>query len=145
MTYCDPQFSSSPLFLDGSASPGLCCLGSLSWTLWYLGYPEQAVQRNNMALTSAYDLGHPVSLGIALTFATALHMLRQEWQSLRERAEALWELAAQHGFAHQKSHSVTYSTTSTLWKRLTDSSSVLFYSHCTTLRAQSPDRVMPKR
>ena len=108
MTYYDPQLSSSALFFDGSASPGLVCLGSLSWTLWYLGYPEQALQRSNVALMLAYELGHPLSLGIALTFAAALHMFRQEWQALRERAEALWGLATQHGFAHLLASATRY-------------------------------------
>lgn len=32
-------------------SPGLTCLSYLSWTLWHLGYPDQARQRSQEALT----------------------------------------------------------------------------------------------
>jgi predicted ATPase len=104
------EFSSVEYTTDIKVSrlTGIPCLGSLSWTLWYLGYPEQALQRSNVALMLAYELGHPLSLGIALTFAAALHMFRQEWQALRERAEALWGLATQHGFAHLLASATRY-------------------------------------
>jgi DNA-binding winged helix-turn-helix (wHTH) protein/predicted ATPase len=116
MTYYDPQRSGRYIFPDGSAAPGPVCLGSLSWTLWYLGYPEQALQRSHAALTLAYELGHPVSLGIALTCAATLHMFRQEWQMLRERAEALWALAAKHGFAQQMASATRYRGIALFWQ-----------------------------
>jgi hypothetical protein len=35
-------------------------------TLWYLGYPDQALQMGQQALTLAQDLSHPFSLAFAL-------------------------------------------------------------------------------
>ena len=49
-------------------------------TLWYLGYPDQALQRSHEALTLAQELAHPFSLGFALFFAAWLHHLRREGQ-----------------------------------------------------------------
>ena len=48
-------------------------------TLWYLGYPDQALQRSHEALTLARELAHPFSLAIALFFAAWLHQFRREW------------------------------------------------------------------
>ncbi len=30
------------------------------WTLWLLGYPDQALQRSHEALTLAQELAHPL-------------------------------------------------------------------------------------
>ncbi len=34
----------------------------MSWTLWFLGYPDQALKRSHEALTLAQGLSHPYSL-----------------------------------------------------------------------------------
>src|SRR5712691_6749479 len=39
----------------------LSCLRALSVTLWFLGYPDQALQRSAEALALAYALSHPYS------------------------------------------------------------------------------------
>lgn len=46
--------------------PGVVCLSRLAWTLWYLGYPEQALQCSRQALDLATLLKHPFSIGYAL-------------------------------------------------------------------------------
>jgi predicted ATPase len=79
--------------------PALSCLGILSLTLWFLGYPDQALQRSHEALALAQASSHPYSLARALANAAALHALRREWQVLQERAEALQTLATAQGFA----------------------------------------------
>jgi predicted ATPase/class 3 adenylate cyclase len=67
--------------------------------LWALGYPDQAVQRSQEALTLAHALAHPHSLVEALRFSAHLHARRREWQTAQEYAEALLALATEHGFA----------------------------------------------
>jgi len=81
------------------ADPWLGCLGALSMTLWFLGYPDQALQRSTEALAQAHELSHPYSLARVLVDAAYLHWFCREWSRLRERAEALRALAAAHGFA----------------------------------------------
>ena len=39
------------------------------WTLWFLGYPDQALKRSHEALALAQELSHPYSLAYALIFA----------------------------------------------------------------------------
>ena len=48
------------------ADPWLGCLGALSVTLWFLGYPDQALQRSAEALAMAHELSHPYSLARVL-------------------------------------------------------------------------------
>jgi class 3 adenylate cyclase/predicted ATPase len=70
-------------------------------TLWYLGYPDQALQRSHEAIALAQELPHPYSLTYALNFAAILHCLRREDQSAQERAEAAIALSREQGFTQQ--------------------------------------------
>jgi hypothetical protein len=56
-------------------------------TLWVQGYPEQALERANEALTLAQHLEHPFTLARGLYWTSLLHQLRREWQVVSERAE----------------------------------------------------------
>jgi predicted ATPase len=66
--------------------------------LWFLGYPDQAVQRCQEALTMAHALEHPWTLAQALRFSAQLQARRREWQRAQAHAEALLALATEHGF-----------------------------------------------
>ena len=66
--------------------------------LWFLGYPDQALQRSHEALTLAQELSHPFSLAYALGCAAALHQLRREVQAAQERTEAVIALSTEQGF-----------------------------------------------
>jgi predicted ATPase len=95
----DPQQHRSHALLYGGHDPGVCCLSHGAWSLWSLGYPDQALQSVREALTLAHALAHPFSLAIALRFATMLYQSRQEPQAAHERAEAFVVLAEEQGFA----------------------------------------------
>jgi predicted ATPase len=72
--------------------------GYTAWTLWLLGYPEQAQQRNHQALTLAHALAHPFSQVVALLYAAMFHLLRREGPAAQERAEMELALATEYGF-----------------------------------------------
>jgi class 3 adenylate cyclase/predicted ATPase len=78
---------------------GMDALAHGAWVLWYLGYPEQALQRSQAALNLAQELSHPYSLAHALFCAAWLHHLRREAPIVQKQAEAAMTLAAEHGFA----------------------------------------------
>ena len=78
--------------------PGVICHAYAALTLWWLGYPEQALRRSHQAVTLARELAHPFSLGIALVFAAWLHLLRRAGPLTQECADAAIALAAEHGF-----------------------------------------------
>jgi len=67
-------------------------------TLWYLGYPAQALERSHEAIALAQELAHSYSLAYALYFATVLHCLRRETPAAQAQAEALIALARQQEF-----------------------------------------------
>jgi predicted ATPase len=78
---------------------GVDALAHGAWILWYLGYPEQALQRSHAALALARKLSHTYSVAHALWCAAWLHQLRREAYATQEQAEATIALATEHGFA----------------------------------------------
>ena len=78
----------------------VCNLTYASWTLWLLGYADQALKRGYEALTWAQELSHSFSLAFALTGAAETHLLRREWQAAQEWAEALITLSNEQGFPY---------------------------------------------
>jgi predicted ATPase len=78
--------------------PGVHCLTSMAETLWYLGYPDQALTRMHQALTLARELAHPFSLAFTQVLMAILHQLRRDVPLAHESAEAAFTLATQHGF-----------------------------------------------
>jgi predicted ATPase len=79
--------------------PGVGCNSMAAWTLWLLGYPDQARERIRQAITLAQAPPHPYSLAYALAFAGSLHQHLKEGKATQERAEALISLCTEQGFA----------------------------------------------
>jgi class 3 adenylate cyclase/tetratricopeptide (TPR) repeat protein len=65
--------------------------------LWFLGYPDQALQRSHEALTLAQSLD-PYTLYSVLQRVGLVHELRREVQVAHARFEAALALATEHGF-----------------------------------------------
>ena len=78
--------------------PRVGCLAFAAWALWHLGYPDQAMEKGDEAITLAREPLHPFSLVWALTPAGIVHQHRKEWQAARERSETVIALCADHGF-----------------------------------------------
>ena len=74
------------------------CQSFAAMALWFLGYPDQALQRSREALTLAQELSHPYSLAVALDWTAWLHQYRREGQRTQERAEAAIVLSTEQGF-----------------------------------------------
>jgi predicted ATPase len=100
MTFYDIQLHRSLAFRAGQ-DPGVTSLACVSWALWVLGYPDQAQQRSQEALTLAEELAHSASLAYALHFAGVVHQLRREEHAAHTRAEAVMMLATEQGFAQR--------------------------------------------
>jgi predicted ATPase len=92
----DPQ--KHPRFTVGTADPRIDCLSYVSWALWNLGYPDQALERSHEAITLAQGLSHSYSLAYASACAAGLHSSRREWRQTRECAEKAITLSTEHGF-----------------------------------------------
>jgi predicted ATPase len=96
----DPQRHATLHTIPGSTRHyGVSCRAHLAWILWILGYPDQAVQRHQEALTMAHALAYPYGLAEVLRDSALLHAHRREWQTVQAHVEALLNLATEHGFA----------------------------------------------
>lgn len=77
-------------------SPRVECLYYGALALWCLGAPDQALQRSQAACTLARELGHPLSLAMALYWAARIHVLRGEAHAAQNQAEAAIALCTEH-------------------------------------------------
>jgi predicted ATPase len=91
----DPKQHHASAFLSHAV---VMCHSFAAWTLWWLGYPDQACTRNDEAVTLAQQIGYPYSLSYALSSAAMFHQLRHEVRWTQERAEAALSLAKEQGF-----------------------------------------------
>jgi hypothetical protein len=78
---------------------GLSSLSFAAETLWFRGYPDQALERVRYARSLAQALSHPLSLAEALGHVAFVHLFRREDQGAHTHAETLLTLAHEHGFA----------------------------------------------
>src|SRR5712692_3712217 len=76
---------------------GVLGLSYLAWTLWHLGYPDQALERIHEAFTAAHELSNPSSLTAALYGAAPLCQWRREGRAAQERTEATIALSTEYG------------------------------------------------
>lgn len=100
----DSRTHRSDLFRYGGADAGVSCLFTMSWILWMLGYPEQALQRMDEALRLAQEISHVFSLTFVLTRTAILYQCLREAQSAQEQAEAAIVLATEQEFSYLVSH-----------------------------------------
>jgi class 3 adenylate cyclase/predicted ATPase len=94
----NPQQHRSLTFRHGR-DPGIIIRYVAAGVLWLLGYPSQALQQSQEAITLAQELGHAYGLAQALCRAADLHLHRREGAAAHARAEATIALATEHGFA----------------------------------------------
>ncbi len=99
----DAHPSHAAAFLYGE-DVGVTSRSRDSWTLWYLGYPAQALARSQAAVTLAHQLAHPLSLSFAWGEAAALHQFRREGQAAQAHAAAALQLATEQGFPHWRAY-----------------------------------------
>jgi predicted ATPase/DNA-binding winged helix-turn-helix (wHTH) protein len=79
--------------------PGVSCLIYAALLQWFLGYPDQAIQRGDEALTLAQGLAHPHSLAFAQSFLATVQQLCWAARPAQAWAEASIALCREQGFA----------------------------------------------
>ena len=94
----DPPQHRSLMFLYG-IDPKVVCLFFLAQTLWYLGYPQQALQRIQEVLALAQELAHPYGWAGTLGCAALVHQHCGDTRTTQARAEAAIALSTEQGFA----------------------------------------------
>jgi predicted ATPase len=97
----DPERHRQDIGIDA----GVGCLSYGAWTLWHLGYPDQALKRGNEARASAQ--GHLLSLAFAELFLGVLHQFRGEVRAAQETAEGVIALSAERGLTDYLARATT--------------------------------------
>jgi predicted ATPase len=92
-----PDQSRALVFRMGQ-DPGVACRVLAAVTLWFLGYPEQALAHVHDALALAHALSHPFSLVFARLFAAFVYQWRRDMPAVQAQAEAAVALATEQGF-----------------------------------------------
>jgi predicted ATPase len=95
--YAAEQHSLASLHRQG---PGVTCLTYAALSLWLLGYPDQALQRAQEALTLAREVSRPFLWAYTLTALVLLHQLRREEHHVQEWAEAIITVSREEGFPY---------------------------------------------
>ncbi len=71
----------------------------LSWSLWFLGYPDQALRLKRDLLARVRELGYPYILAFTLGMSGCVtRALRGEIGRLQEQAQELLDLSTEKGF-----------------------------------------------
>jgi predicted ATPase len=83
--------------------PGVFSTTVSGWVQWFLGYPDQALERANRAIDLARELGHPQSLEHAFGSAAYALLLCRDIEQVKARAEDALTIARERGFAYRES------------------------------------------
>jgi predicted ATPase len=70
-----------------------------AWSLWLLGYPDQALERGRQSLALLERIKHPYTQSRALYWNAVPHHFRREWPVVEKMAAGAMRSAAEHGFA----------------------------------------------
>jgi tetratricopeptide (TPR) repeat protein len=79
--------------------PQAASLLLLSWDLWILGYPDQALSRVSEALHLARDLVQPYSISFAHYMTSVVHLLRGEPAAALASAETSLDVSREQRFS----------------------------------------------
>ena len=71
----------------------------LAWTLWMLGYPDQALEQSRQSVAAARELRHPFSVALALNFSEWLFQFCGDVVQANKTVVEALELSHKHGFA----------------------------------------------
>jgi serine/threonine protein kinase/predicted ATPase len=96
--FYNPEQHSFLAFIYGS-DLGVFALGFTSWTLLFLGYPDQALKRSKETISLAQELDHPFSLIFALNLAgNTVNRLLHEVRASRKYSKEVMRLSREKGF-----------------------------------------------
>ena len=95
----DPERHKGLASTYGGLDPGVCCLEYVAWTLWLLGYPDQALKRADEAQPLAKRVANLYTQSRSLYWDSLLRQFTGQWDVLRERIEVAISMATEHGFA----------------------------------------------
>ena len=87
----------SHMFVYGQ-DPGTVSGIYMSFILWHLGFPDQALRTIKKAVVLAGELKHSFTSAFALLGAAWVHQLRHEVETVQAEAEKALAISIEHGF-----------------------------------------------
>ncbi|MFQ5937124.1 MAG: adenylate/guanylate cyclase domain-containing protein, partial [Acidiferrobacterales bacterium] len=83
----------------GGHDPGVCAHNNLGISLWYLGYPDQALAQSQQAMQLAELLSHPMSLALAFSYSCWTRHCRGEANDTRQGTKDTIRQCTEHSVA----------------------------------------------
>ena len=99
----DPERHRQDIGIDSRVA----CLSYGAWTLWHLGYPDQALKSGYEARASAQGLSQTPNLAFAELFLGVLHQFRGEVSAAQETAQGVIALSAERGLTDYSARATT--------------------------------------
>jgi predicted ATPase len=94
VSFYDPHQHHHSFVLLGGSDAGPAALAYDACCLWSLGYPDQAVDRNQEALALARELDHPFTMADVLSYGGCIFSaMRRDAHALKDSAEKLMQLS----------------------------------------------------
>ena len=93
----DPDRHASTAFAYGQDF-GVACRCQAAFSLWFLGYPDQASRLNEEAVALAERLNHPYSQAAALNYSAWVDQLRGDSAAAQKHAENAIAISMKHDF-----------------------------------------------
>jgi predicted ATPase len=104
----DPDQHRALMSLTGLDS-GISSRAWLTWSLWILGYPDQALARSREALAMAQELGQPFTSSFVLVFSgCSFSLLRGETEKAGQELDALAQIMAEEEIAFIRAWGMVY-------------------------------------
>ncbi len=82
--------------------PGIACHTFTVRSLWFLGYPDQALRRLEETFEMVRSLNDPHDLAFTQTIAAGIYLFYREAEKAREMAEACLKLCDEYGLAQER-------------------------------------------
>jgi len=79
-------------------NPGVTCLNYLALNLWILGYPDEALEKCEQAISLANDISHPFSQSFAHGMVSLHHALKKDSEAASYHSEETIRLSKESGF-----------------------------------------------
>ena len=99
----DPDQHRDQAFLVAGHDPSVCAHLTAARITWVRGRPDQAMERSLLARNQADELGHPLTVAIALNHALRVCARNRDAEAAQQWLAPLRALAKEHGLAGQAS------------------------------------------
>ena len=104
MDECRAEYDRLERWPEGMQNPSVMCLCYSAWSLWELGFPDQALHRVDTVVELARRLNHSFSLGEAHGFRAAVQHFRGEDRAALDSAANAVRICEENGFTVWLAH-----------------------------------------